>query len=186
MTCPGPDVEHGAHRQRHRDRMAADVALHALGLAGRARGVQTDSSARWTRAIPPAHRHARARGAIRRSRGRDSPPAACHDPVRATRSSTCGGGEFRSASASSTSGLYAMTLPPRMPASAQISSYWFRVVDAQCQVVRGEAAEHDRVDRAEARAREHGEHGLGNVRHVDHDAIATFHAERSKHRRRTC
>ncbi len=50
------------------------------------------------------------------------------------------------------------------------------VVDAHGQFVRGEAAEDDRVDRAEAGAGEHGHGRLGDHRHVDDDSIALGHA----------
>lgn len=58
-----------------------------------------------------------------------------------------------------------------------------RIVDAQSQVVRGEAAEYHRVDRAYARASQHGEHRLDHVRHVDDDTIALAHAQRAQYRR---
>ena len=51
------------------------------------------------------------------------------------------------------------------------------VVDPQRELVRGEPAEDDRVDRAQPRAREHRHHGLGDHRHVDDDAVAVVHAE---------
>ncbi len=50
------------------------------------------------------------------------------------------------------------------------------VVDARGQLVRGEAAEDDGVDRAEAGAGQHRDHGLGDHRHVDHDPVALTHA----------
>ena len=59
----------------------------------------------------------------------------------------------------------------------------FRVVDARGEARRREAAEHHGVDRAEARAGEHGERGLGDHRHVDDHALAALHAERLHHRR---
>ena len=70
-----------------------------------------------------------------------------------------------------------------MPASAVIISFGLRVVDARREARRGEAAEHDRVDGADARAGEHREHRLGNHRHVDQHAIAAADAERLQHRR---
>ena len=50
------------------------------------------------------------------------------------------------------------------------------VVDALGELVRREAAEDDRVDRAEARAGEHRHHRLGDHRHVDEDAVALLDA----------
>ena len=43
-----------------------------------------------------------------------------------------------------------------------------------------EAAEHDRMDRADAGAGLHRNHGLRDQRHVDHDAIAALDAELRK------
>ncbi len=51
------------------------------------------------------------------------------------------------------------------------------VFDAALQCFGREAAEHDRVDRADTRAREHRDRGLGNHRHVDRDAVAFLDAE---------
>jgi hypothetical protein len=51
-----------------------------------------------------------------------------------------------------------------------------RILDAILEGCRGKAAEHDRVDRANARTRVHGDHNLGNERHIDHDAVAETHA----------
>ena len=51
-----------------------------------------------------------------------------------------------------------------------------RVLDPARELVRGEPAEHDRVDRAEARAREHRDHRLGHHRHVDDHAVALLDA----------
>ena len=53
-----------------------------------------------------------------------------------------------------------------------------RVVDAIAQRFRAEAAEHDAVDRANPRARQHRDGELWNQRHVERDAIAARHAER--------
>ena len=51
------------------------------------------------------------------------------------------------------------------------------VVDAGRQFLGGETAEHHRMDRADARAGEHGEQRLGDHRHVDDDAVALADAE---------
>ena len=56
-----------------------------------------------------------------------------------------------------------------------------RVVDAIAQRLGAEAAEHDGVNRADARAREHRDRELGNQRQVDRDAIAALDAERLQH-----
>ena len=51
------------------------------------------------------------------------------------------------------------------------------VVDAHGQLVRREAAEHDGVDRAQARAREHRHQRLRHHRQVEDDAVAAPDAE---------
>ena len=58
-----------------------------------------------------------------------------------------------------------------------------RVVDARRQLLGGESAEHHRVDRADARAGQHGDHRLGHHRHVDDDAVALGDAELAQHAR---
>ena len=55
------------------------------------------------------------------------------------------------------------------------------VVDAGRKLLGGKAAEHHRMNRADARAGEHGEHRLRHHRHVDDDAVALFHAEIAQH-----
>ena len=51
------------------------------------------------------------------------------------------------------------------------------VVDAVRDRLGAEAAEDHRVHRADARAGEHGDGGLGDHRHVDRDAVALLDAE---------
>ncbi len=57
------------------------------------------------------------------------------------------------------------------------------VVDSRREARRREAAEHDGVDRADARAGEHRERGFRDHRHVDQHAIALAHAEALEDRR---
>ena len=52
------------------------------------------------------------------------------------------------------------------------------VVDPVAQTLGAEAAEYDRIHRADAGDREHGDHRLRNHRHVDRDAVALADAER--------
>ncbi len=52
------------------------------------------------------------------------------------------------------------------------------VLDSARECVRREAAEYDRVDRADARAGEHRDRRLGYHRHVDRNPIAFFRAQR--------
>ena len=57
-----------------------------------------------------------------------------------------------------------------------------RVEDAVGERLRGEAAEDDRVDGADARAREHRDRQLDHHWHVDRHAVALLHAEfRAQH-----
>ncbi len=56
------------------------------------------------------------------------------------------------------------------------------VVDARCQLMRREAAEDHRVDRAEPRAGEHGDGSLRDHRHIDDNAVALFDAQIAQHR----
>ena len=51
------------------------------------------------------------------------------------------------------------------------------VVDAPRQFARGEAAEHHRMHRPQARRRQHGNDGLGHHGHIDHDTVARADAE---------
>ena len=51
------------------------------------------------------------------------------------------------------------------------------IVEAFGELVAGEAAEHDRVDRTEASRGQHRDHRLRHHRHVDDDAVALFDAE---------
>ena len=57
------------------------------------------------------------------------------------------------------------------------------VVDPGGELGRGEAAEHDGVDRPEAGAGEHGDRGERHHRQVDDDAVALAHAEAAQHAR---
>ena len=55
------------------------------------------------------------------------------------------------------------------------------VVDAGGELLGREAAEHHRVDGADARAGKHREHRLRHHRHIDDDAVALLHAEVAQH-----
>lgn len=56
------------------------------------------------------------------------------------------------------------------------------VVDAGRKLLRGKAPEHHRMNRADARAGQHRNHGLRHHRHVDHDTVALGDAEILHHR----
>ena len=74
-------------------------------------------------------------------------------------------------------GLVRQHLRALDPARRGQHDAWARIVDPQRELVRREAAEDDRVDRAEPRAGEHRHDGLGDHRHVDDDAVAVVDAE---------
>ena len=76
--------------------------------------------------------------------------------------------------------LYATMRAPSMPARGREHDPRPGVVDAHGELVRREAAEHDRVDRAEARAGQHGHERLGHHRQVEDDAIAALDAEAAR------
>ncbi len=79
--------------------------------------------------------------------------------------------------ASSSSGLYCTMRPGSMPQLAERIELRLRVVDAGGELLRGKAAEHHGVHRADARAGEHRDHGLRHHRHIEDDAIALGDAE---------
>ena len=71
--------------------------------------------------------------------------------------------------------------PGSMPQLADRITFGFGVVDAGRQFARREAAEHDRVNGADARAGEHGDHGFRHHGHIEDDAVALFDAEIAQH-----
>ena len=56
-----------------------------------------------------------------------------------------------------------------------------RIVNAQSQACRGEAAKYHRVDSAQSHAGEHGKDGFGNHRHVDQHDITLADTEIAQH-----
>ena len=89
------------------------------------------------------------------------------------------------AKASSTAGLSGISLPPRILPVGGDDRDGAGVDDALLQALGGEAAEHHRVGRADARAGLHRDHRLDRHRHVDEDAVALLDAERLQRRWRT-
>ena len=83
-------------------------------------------------------------------------------------------------SAWSTFALSGMRLPPRTPSSDGDHDGRCAVCDPARERVRGEAAEHHGVDRADAGAGEHRHRSLGNHRQVDRDPVALLDAERAQ------
>jgi hypothetical protein len=56
-----------------------------------------------------------------------------------------------------------------------------RVIDADRELMGREPAKDHRVHRPDPRARQHGDDGLGDHRHVDDDAVALGHPEPAEH-----
>ena len=178
----GCEREDAPHRRRQRDRVAAGVALHALGLAGRARRVE---DVRGLGGLEPFAGHARTRVLgvrggeidVARRLHRESRIEAAVDqddvPRRMPRDAQR---------------LVDQRLVGNRPAAAHAGvggeqQRRARIVDARREARRREAAEHDRMDRPDAHAGEHREYRLGDHRHVDQHAVAAAHAPRLQHRR---
>ena len=85
--------------------------------------------------------------------------------------------------ASSIIGLYGTTRLISMPHDAVRIALGRASVMPAGQRGRRETAEHHRVDRADAGAGEHPDHGLGHHRHVDHDPVAAAYAPRRQYAR---
>ena len=96
-------------------------------------------------------------------------------PVRRT-TRTCST-DGHASTASSTAGFSAICDPRRFWPSAVMTSLARRVVDPAAQRLGREPGEHHGVRGAEPRARQHRDHGLGDHRQVDRDAVAGLHAE---------
>ena len=56
------------------------------------------------------------------------------------------------------------------------------IIDPLGEFERGETAKHDRMDRPQPRAGEHGKDRFGDHRHVEDDAVALDHAQPRQHR----
>ncbi len=80
------------------------------------------------------------------------------------------------------SGRFQLDHMPATPAAIRRDEQRrLRVLDAILQRVRGETTEHDRVHRADARARLHRNHGLWHEWHVDDNAVTRLHTVGEKH-----
>ena len=171
------------HRRGQRDRVAAGVALHALRLAGGARGVQDVGG--LARLQPDAgHAGIHVLRAQRRvidiaaggAREVLLQPAIDHEHL------------FRRVLGQRAGLVQQMLVGHDLAAAhAGLGRYdhlGSGVIDARGQRTGGETAEHHRVDGADARTRQHRESGLGNHRHVDQHAVAAAHAERLQDGRR--
>ena len=68
------------------------------------------------------------------------------------------------------------------PAARRQDHLRLGVVDAGCELVGREAAEHHGVHRADARAGEHGDHRLWHHRHIEQDTVALLDAKAAQDR----
>ena len=166
----GIDAVEIFHRPFERDQMPAIVAHHAFGDAGRARGVEN------VERIGGEHRHAIDRfllGVMAQLRPIVVAPG--HH----------GGLALRPLQDDAAIGLVARErdrlVEQRLilhhaagldAAARRHHEFRLGVVDAGRELLRREAAEHHAVDRADARAGEHGDHRLRYHRHVKNDAVA--------------
>ena len=157
--------------------MAAIVAHHAFGHAGRARGVEDvervgrhDRHAaygfRRLRQLLPVMVAAGARGRRDTSAaaGSRNAPAATSPRRSPRRAAACRGRCARL----------------RCRTEAESTTLRLGVVDPGRQLVRGKAAKHDRMDGADAGAGEHRHRRLGHHRHVDQHPVALADAEPGK------
>ena len=164
------DVRH-APRERHC--VSAVVAHDALRATRRARGVED------------VERIGRVHGYAGRRLGRGDELVPVVVPARLQR-----GGQLRAlqdhAVLRGVRGLVQRGVEQRLvrdraralePAGGRHDDPRSGVVDAHGQLVRREAAEHDRVDRAQARAREHRHQRLWHHRHVEDDPVAAPDAQ---------
>ena len=179
---PGGDVVDVAHGPDERNRVAAVVADNAFRLARRPGGVQdiervgrrdrhrVDGFGRRHHILPvhitggiqlaalllALHYDAPARGMRARLDRRVEHRLVLDDPGRFD-SARCGHDDGR-----------------------------LGVVDPHGEFIRGEPAEHHRVDGAEAGASEHRDHRLGDHRHIDDHAIALRHPQATQCSGETC
>ena len=178
---PRPDVEDRAHGQRHGHRVPADIALHALGLAGGAGGVEQIAG---LVGFQPGDRHLRALETLAQGCVVEV-PALAHGQVRvqaAAHHQHVRRGVLGFLAGGIDHGLVGDDLAAAHAGVGADQQRRPGIVDAQRQVVRGEAAEHHRMHRADARAGQDREHRLGHVRHVDDHAVALAHAQLAEDR----
>ncbi len=174
VDVAGAVIEHVVVRHRRPDEIAARGVQHALGLAGRARGIEDEQRilrAHFLRRavrgggfallVPPViaarcHRHVAA--GVRHGQHRFDPRALLQRRI------DIGLERHQLAAA------HAAVGGDHQPAVA--------VLDAPRQRLGREAAEHHRMDRADPRAGEHGDRCLRDHRHVDGDPLAAGATQR--------
>ena len=166
------DVVDVLHRPVQRHQMPRGLAHHALGRAGRARGVKNIGG------VVALHRDAgRGGGAFLRG-----------VPIQIAPRCQIAGGLFAlqdQAEIGFVVGLFNGPVKQRLighhtcrfqPAGCGDDRFGGAVVDPHGQFVRGKAAEHDRMYRPDPRTGEHRLKRFGDHRHIDDHAVAFAHA----------
>src|SRR6202034_1633682 len=166
-------VEHPLRGELGAEQVATGRVLNALGLAGRARGVQQEQRVLGVHPLRLAGRRLTLDEVV--------PPAVALGIHRHRSAGALEHHDFPDTRAATAEGVVHPPLdPPDLPAApaAVGRDHQLRlgVFDAVLQRPGGKAAEHHRVDGADAVAGVHGNHGLRHHRHVDDDAIATLDA----------
>ena len=167
----GVHVVHVLHAPLQADDAAAGVAHHPLGLAGGAGGIEN------IQRVVGVDRHT----VNRRRRSHRRRPVEV--PARHQRSllhrplqDDAGGGFVRRQPDRLVQQRLVGHHPARFHAAGGRHDHRRRrVVDAHRQFIAGEAAEHHRVDRADAGAGEHGDNRLGHHGHIDDNPVAPRH-----------
>ena len=177
-TSPGFDAVEILHRPFQRDHVAAVVAHHAFREAGRAGRVED------VERVGREHRHAGPRGLARDQRvvARRRPVVVAAFDQRGLGlrplQDQAGLGLVRRQRRSPHRAAACRGRRARLDAAAcREDQLRLAVVDAGREFLRGEAAEHHRMDRADARAGKHREQRFRHHRHVEDDAVALGDAE---------
>ena len=167
-------VEHVLVRHRGVDEIAAGGVQHALRRAGRARGVEDEERILRVHLLVGAFVGHELGGLVvidvAARHHVDGRAGAAHDQH-----------VIDDARADALDGGVHVHLQRHLAAAAQAlvggdDEGRLGVLDAACERIRREAAEHDRVDRPEPRAGEHGIGRLRDHRHVDRDPVALLDA----------
>ena len=165
------------HRPLQGDKMPAIVADHALGLAGGARRVED------VKRVGRQNRHAIGRIRIGHGLGPVDVAAGCQFRLgfRALKDDAMLGLVRRDVDGA-VQQRHVFDDPADLdPAGGRYHDLGLGVVNADRQFVRREPAEDHGMNRADARARQHGDGGFGYHRHVDDDPVALLHPGRLQH-----
>ena len=176
-----PAVVDVLHRRRQCHGVAAGVALHAFGLAGGAAGVQRVAG---VRGVHPFAGHL----GIQVFFALGAPQTVATSYQIHSRQATIDQQHRIGLVLRQVDGFVQQRLVGHRLAAARTGvgtddDLGFGVVDACGQRARRKAAEHHAMQRADARAGQHGKAGLGDHGHVDQHAVAFLHAQPFQHRR---